>query len=277
MDNKCKVIAVTNQKGGVGKTTTTLNLGVGLARKGNKVLLVDADPQASLTVSMGIKRPDELDTTIADVMQTVVDVGDFKSLDVGIIKNLEGVDLMPANIDLAGLEVRLMTAFCREYTMKSWLGAVKRKYEYDYVLIDCMPSLNVLTVNALAAANSVIIPCQASYLSTKGLQQLMGSVAKVRRNINPGLKIDGILLTMVDNRTNNAKSIISSLREIGGGLRVLDTEIPFSVRAAECSVEGKSIFAHDGKGKVAAAYTALVEEVMELEKERDRPGTERGI
>ena len=107
MDNKCKVIAVTDQKGGVGKTTTTLNLGVGLARKGYKVLLVDADSQASLTVSMGIKRPDELDTTFADVMQTIVDVGDFKSLDVGIIKNLEGVDLMPSNIDLAGLDVRL--------------------------------------------------------------------------------------------------------------------------------------------------------------------------
>lgn len=276
MENKCKVIAVTNQKGGVGKTTTTLNLGVGLAQKGYKVLLVDADPQASLTVSMGIKRPDELATTLADLMKMAVDYGLIRPRNKGIIRNIEGVDLMPANIDLAGLEVQLMNAMSREYAMKIWLSEVNRECGYDYVLIDCMPSLNVLTVNALAAASSVIIPCQASYLSTKGLQQLMSSVAKVRRNINPGLKIDGILLTMVDNRTNNAKNIIASLREIGGGLRVLDTVIPFSVRAAECSVEGKSIFAHDAKGKVAVAYTALVEEVMILEKNRDRPGTERG-
>ena len=139
-----------------------------------------------------------------------------------------------------------------------------------------MPSLGMLTINALAAADSVLIPCQANYLSTKGLKLLMGSVAKVRRQINPALKIDGILLTTVDSRTNNAKSIIAALRQMGSGLRVLNTEIPFSVRAAECSVEGKSIFAHDGRGKVAAAYTALVEEVMALEqRKRDRPGAER--
>ena len=141
-----------------------------------------------------------------------------------------------------------------------------------------MPSLGMLTINALAAADSVLIPCQANYLSTKGLKLLMGSVAKVRRQINPALKIDGILLTMVDNRTNNAKSIITSLRQTGSNLRVLDTEIPFSVRAAECSVEGKSIFAYDGKGKVAAAYSELVKEVSAIEqRNRNRPGAERGL
>ena len=274
--DKCKVIAVTNQKGGVGKTTTTVNLGVGLAQQGKRVLLVDTDPQSSLTVSLGVKDPDELDTTIADLLQVVVDNGIFSPRDQGIMKNIEGVDLVPSNIGLSSFEVSLVNTMTREFVLRSYLGVVKR--DYNYVLIDCMPSLGMLTINALAAADSVLIPCQANYLSTKGLKLLMGSVAKVRRQINPELRIDGILLTMVDNRTNNAKSIITALRQTGSNLRVLNTEIPFSVRAAECSVEGKSIFAHDGKGKVAAAYTALVEEVSALEqRNRNRPGAERGL
>ena len=261
--DKCKVIAITNQKGGVGKTTTAVNLGVGLAQQGKKVLLVDADPQGSLTVSLGVKNPDDLETTISDLMQVVVDNGILSPRDRGILKNIEGVDLVPSNIG-------------REFVLRSYLGAVKR--DYDYVLIDCMPSLGMLTINALAAADSVLIPCQANYLSTKGLKLLMGSVAKVRRQINPTLKIDGVLLTMVDNRTNNTKNIIAALRQTGSNLRVLNTEIPFSVRAAECSVEGKSIFTHDSRGKVAAAYIALVEEVSILEqRSRNRPGAERGL
>ena len=224
--DKCKVIAVTNQKGGVGKTTTTVNLGVGLAQQGKRVLLVDTDPQSSLTVSLGVKDPDELDTTIADLMQVIVDNGDLSPLDKGIMKDIEGVDLVPSNIGLSSFEVSLVNTMSREFVLRSYLGAAKR--DYDYVLIDCMPSLG--------------------------------------------------MLTMVNNRTNNAKSIITSLRQTGSNLRVLNTEIPYSVRAAECSVEGKSIFAHDGKGKVAEAYAALVEEVSALEqRNRDRPGAERGL
>ena len=189
--DKCKVIAVTNQKGGVGQTTTTVNLGVGLAQQGKRVLLVDTDPQSSLTVSLGVKDPDELDTTIADLMQVIVDNGDLSPLDKGILKDIEGVDLVHSNIGLSSFEVSLVNTMSREFVLRSYLGAVKR--DYDYVLIDCMPSLGMLTINALAA-DSVLIPCQANYLSTKGLKLLMGSVAKVRRRINPALKIDGILL-----------------------------------------------------------------------------------
>ena len=250
MEN-CKVIAITNQRGGVGKTTTTVNLGVGLANTGNKVLLIDADPQGSLTVSLGVKNPDELDVSLSTLMQSVIE--DEQPPGNAIIAHNEGVDLLPSNIELSGMETGLFNVMSREYVLKSCIEGMKKNY--DYILIDCMPSLGMMTVNALAAADSVIIPSQPNFLSTKGLNLLLRSIAKIKRQINPRLRIDGILLTMVDNRTNNAKSIITSLRSsVGENIRVFESEIPFSVRAAECSLSGESIFSHDKNGKVAATY-----------------------
>ena len=201
----CRIIAIANQKGGVGKTTTASNLGIGLARHGKKVLLIDADAQGSLTSSLGIREPDKLDTTLANILGRIVTAERVEGED-GIIKHEEGIDLMPGNIELSGLEVSLVNAMSREMVMRSYVEGIKKKY--DYILIDCMPSLGMLTINALACADSILIPVQAAYLPVKGLEQLIKTIAKVRRMINPGLKIEGILLTMVDQRTNYAKDTL---------------------------------------------------------------------
>lgn len=263
--NHCKVIAITNQKGGVGKTTTTVNLGVGLAKDGHRVLLIDADPQGSLTVSLGIKDPDELDESLATVMTASIEDMQLPP-ETGIIQHNEGVDLMPSNIELSGIETGLFNTMSREFVLRNYINSVKQ--DYDYILIDCMPSLGMMTINALVAADSVIIPSQPNFLSTKGLNLLLRSISKVKRSINPNLRVEGILLTMVDSRTNNAKDIISSLRQsVGQNIRVFDTEIPHSVRAAESALAGVSIFTHDKNGKVATAYENLTKEVSNIGRE----------
>lgn len=269
MANKAVVLAVSNQKGGTGKTTTCENLGIGLAQEGKKVLLVDTDPQASLTVALGYPRPDDLSFTLSDAMEKIMTEQPIAPGE-GILHHPEGVDLMPANIMLSGLEVSLVNAMNREKILKQYLDTVRR--EYDFILLDCMPSLGMLTVNVLAAADQVLIPVQAQYLSAKGLEQLLQTINKVRRQINPKLKIEGILLTIVDSRTNYAKEISALIREAyGSNIKVFSTDIPRSVRAAEISAEGRSIFEHDPKGKVAEAYRVLTKEVLsDAEKRRKR-------
>ena len=246
-----QIIAIANQKGGVGKTTTCANLGIGLAQAGKKVLLIDGDPQGSLTISLGHPQPDKLPFTLSDAMGRILMDEPLRPGE-GILHHPEGVDLMS-----------------RETILRQYLDTLKG--QYSHILIDCQPSLGMLTVNALAAANRVIIPVQAEYLPAKGLEQLLQTVNKVKRQINPKLQIDGILLTMVDNRTNFAKEIAALLRETyGSKIKVFGTEIPHSVRAKEISAEGKSIFAHDPNGKVAEGYKNLTKEVIKLEKQREK-------
>lgn len=263
-----KVIAICNQKGGVGKTTTALNLGAGLAGEGKKVLLVDSDPQSDLTASAGIEA-DRIEKSLGRLMYLATENNKPDVQDT-IIHHEEGFDLIPSNLDLSSMETRLVNAMSREKVLDNILKDIKQ--DYDYVLIDCMPSLGMLTINALTAADSVIIPVQAQYLPAKGMTQLMKSIDMVRNHTNDQLKIDGIVMTLVDGRTNLAKDVINAIRtNYGMHLRIFDTQIPVAVKAAEATREGQSIFAYDRSSKPAKAYEMLTKEVMKLgEREKHR-------
>lgn len=260
----CRVIAISNQKGGVGKTTTTVNLGIGLARQGKKVLLIDADPQGSLTASLGYVEPDEIGTTLATIMMAIINEKEFEITD-GILHHKENVDLLPANIELSTLEVTMGNVMSREMIMKEYIDTIR--FRYDYILIDCLPSLGMMTINALVSSDSVLIPVQAAYLPVKGLQQLIKTISMVKKRLNRKLTIEGILLTMVDFRTNYAKDIAALVQKTyGSQIAIFKNVIPMSVKAAETSAEGISIYTHCPKGKVSMAYMNLTQEVMSDEK-----------
>lgn len=190
----CKVIAICNQKGGVSKTTTTVNLGAGLVREGKKVLVIDADPQGNLSQSLGIMNPDELDVALPDIMEQIIMDKDVDVIE-GIVQHEEGFDLMPCNINLSGVDVSLVNAMSRELVLKTYVESMREFY--DYILIDCMPSLGMITVNSLTAADSVLIPVQAAYLPVKGLEQLITTICRVKKHLNPSIRFEGILISML--------------------------------------------------------------------------------
>lgn len=255
-----RVYAVCNQKGGCAKTVTSVNLGIGLAREGKRVLLVDVDAQGSLTASLGYQQPDQIEITLATILSGIINDSPVPP-GKGILSHEEGVDLLPANIELSGMEVTLVNTMSRETILRDYLKTVRD--DYDVIILDCMPSLGMLTINALAAADEVLIPVQAQYLSIKGLEQLIRTVANVKRKINSNLSIAGILVTMADMRTNYARDIVELLHDTyDGKVRIFESIIPLSVRAAETSAEGRSIYLHDPAGKVSVAYAAFTKEVL---------------
>lgn len=260
-----KIVAFSNQKGGVGKTTTCVNMAAYLAQKGYKCLIVDLDPQGNTTSGLGFAKS-EVKNSIYNVMIDDVPIED------AVVKTcVKNLDLLPSNIDLAGAEVELVYLKDREHTFKKVID--KARASYDFITIDCPPSLGLLTINALAAADTVIIPIQSEYYALEGLSQLMNTIRLVIKHLNPTLKVEGVVLTMYDNRAIISRQIAEEIRKFFGK-SVYDTVIPRNVRVAEAPSHGVPIMLHDNKSKGAKAYLALTEEFVARQPKQVRAKVE---
>lgn len=254
----CRVIAVANQKGGVSKTTTSINLGVGLARAGKKVALVDADPQGHLTMGLGF--PKNVRVTLKNMLENIIMGVKFDPKDA-VLRHKEGVDVIPSNKLLTGMDMSLLTVEDREMVLKEYLELLEK--DYDYIIIDCMPSLGMLTINALSAAHSVLIPVQPQYYAADGLTELLKVVKGIKQRFNPKLEIEGILFTMDNSRYNNSKKNKRAVKDAyGDKIRIFEDSIPRSEVIAETASEGVSIFSYDIRCNGARSYEILVQEVL---------------
>ncbi|WP_172254845.1 ParA family protein [Saccharibacillus deserti] len=251
-----KIIAIANQKGGVGKTTTSVNLSAGLAKLGKRVLLIDIDPQGNSTSGVGINKAD-VEHCIYDIL-----INEVHPKEVVVSTHIEGLDVIPATIQLAGAEIELVPVMSRELRLKKNIHLIKK--DYDYILIDCPPSLGILTINSLTAADSVIIPIQCEYYALEGLSQLLNTVRLVQKQLNTELQIEGVLLTMLDARTNLGIQVIEEVKKYFQD-KVYETIIPRNVRLSEAPSHGQTIMTYDPRSKGAEYYMELAREVMTYE------------
>lgn len=269
MIKPCEVIAIANQKGGVGKTVTSINLGVSLAQSGKRVLLIDHDPQGNLTSACGFRNRELYTLSINDVYNGVI-----KDLSIPadelILHTDEGVDLIPSNLDFSGADLMLTTVMSRETVLKRFVDTIKSNY--DYILIDMNPTLGLLPINGLTTANSVIIPVQAEPFAVDGMGALLQSIHNVKKLFNPNLKISGVVITMADERTNLCKQITEELRnQYGGHLRIFNSVIPRRTKTSESTGVGESVHRYDPSGDTSNAYSSLAKEVLHYaQKERER-------